>query len=212
MIEESDDLSIRPDEKKFTRANLPINRESFARSRHLGSGRGRAALWSEHPVLTGDPPTVLGAFPLNFLPWAARMLRVPSREILHLCSGALRKSDGGIRVDLRLEQFPDFVADARALPFPDSQFPAVLLDPPYSLEYAEALYGTDYPRPAHLLKEALRVVRPGGRIGFMHFLIPHTPPGSHIVTIRGVTQGCGYRIRALTVIEKEQPRLFERNG
>lgn len=85
----------------------------------------------------------------------------------------------------------------------------MLLDPPYSVEYARELYGTDYPRPSHLLAEAARVVRPGGCVGFLHFLVPK--PGSPLLTIErvwGVTQGCGYRIRAFTVLRRRSADLF----
>ncbi len=82
--------------------------------------------------------------------------------------------------------------------------------PPYSVEYARELYGTDYPRPSALLAEAARVCRPGGRVGFLHFLVPK--PGSPLLTIEriwGVTQGCGYRIRAFTVLQRRHADLFD---
>jgi ubiquinone/menaquinone biosynthesis C-methylase UbiE len=85
----------------------------------------------------------------------------------------------------------------------------VLIDPPYSVEYAESLYGTDYPRPSHLLKEAARVVVPGGRVGILHFLVPFAPKGSGLefVAVRGVTTGLGYRIRAWTLFARQQANL-----
>ncbi len=99
------------------------------------------------------------------------------------------------------------MADGRALPFPDAEFAAVLIDPPYTVEYAWDLYGTDYPRPSHLLAEASRVVRPCGRIGILHFLVPMPPPACRLDLVRGVTTGCGYRIRAFTVFQREQEGL-----
>lgn len=78
------------------------------------------------------------------------------------------------------------------------------------MEYAETLYGTGYPRPSHLLAEAARVLEPGGRVGFLHFLVPK--PGSALLTIEriwGVSQGCGYRIRAFTVLRRRDPDLFD---
>jgi ubiquinone/menaquinone biosynthesis C-methylase UbiE len=75
-------------------------------------------------------------------------------------------------VDLRAAARPTVMADGRQLPFRDGCFAGVLIDPPYTVEYAEELYGTEYPRPSHLLAEASRVVVPGCRVGFLHFLVP----------------------------------------
>lgn len=115
---------------------------------------------------------------------------------------------GGVRVDLRAGARPDVFGDGRRLPFRSDVFDAVLLDPPYSVEYAETLYGVEYPRPSHLLVEAARVVRPGGAIGFLHFLVPVPPPRCRIERVVGVTQGLGYRIRAFTLYRRDQAELF----
>ena len=113
-----------------------------------------------------------------------------------------------MRVDIRRGTNPDVVADARRLPFASDSFEGVMLDPPFSVEYARDLYSTEYPRPSHLLAEACRVVKPCGRIGFLHFLVPLPPPGCHLEFVRGITTGCGYRIQAFTVFEKHQDSLF----
>lgn len=174
-------------------------------------GPRRPAVWADVETLHSPVP-VYGAFPKRFVPWAIRLLGCASRptEVLHVCSGALTREDvmGGTRVDLRPEAAPDVVADGRALPFDDASWRAVMIDPPYSPEYARDLYGTEYPRPSHLLREAARVCRPGGRIAILHFLVPSPPKGCALVGVRGVTQGCGYRIRALTIYERvEQGEL-----
>jgi len=100
------------------------------------------------------------------------------------------------------------IADGTKLPFPDNAFGGVILDPPYSVEYAKDLYGVEYPRPSHLLSEAARVVKPCGKIGILHFLVPMPPKGCTVSGVTGVTQGCGYRIRAFTIYEKGQDELW----
>lgn len=80
------------------------------------------------------------------------------------------------------------------------------------MEYARDLYGTEYPRPSHLLREAARVVKPAGRIGFVHFLVPNPPRGARLVRVVGLTQWCGYRIRAFTLYERDQATLFDVGG
>lgn len=181
--------------------------------RREGTAPGRAALWGATEAVDFPPPEgVWGAYPKRFATWALKALQCPASEVLHVCSGALTSSDvgGGLRVDLRGAARPDLRADGRALPFRDASFSGVLIDPPYSVEYAEVLYGTDYPRPSHLLAEAARVVRPGGRVGFLHFLVPSNARTSlRFERVYGVTQGLGYRIRAFTVYVRTPAGLFD---
>lgn len=108
---------------------------------------------------------------------------------------------------MRPQARPSVVARGEALPFIDGAFRAVLIDPPYTEEYARNLYRSEFPRPAHLLREAARVVKPGGRIGLLHIAVPITPPGCDFVTSFGVVPGPGFRIRAFTVYERQQPGL-----
>jgi hypothetical protein len=85
---------------------------------------------------------------------------------------------------------------------------AVLIDPPYTEHYARDLYGTDYPRPAHLLAEASRVVRHNGRIGFVHYIVPNAPAGCRFIRAFGLSMGFGYPMRAVTIFERDQSSLF----
>jgi len=152
------------------------------------------------------PDPVFGQYPRaligKLLPW----LKCRRHEILHVCSGSLNE---GIRVDIRADARPTVLADGRALPFAANTFKAVLLDPPYTPQYARELYGVDYPRPSHLLKEALRVVRPCGRVGFVHYLVPVPPRGLTHVKIFGLSTGMGFPMRAVTILEKEQDLLIK---
>jgi SAM-dependent methyltransferase len=185
-----------------------LPREKMARTRGITEPR-RPSLWAQGEVFEGAPAPVFGAYPKGFVLWACRAIGCAPAEVLHMCSGMLTAADGGVRVDVRQAARPTLRADARALPIAEGAVRGVLIDPPYSVEYAADLYGTDYPRPSHLLAEAARVVRPGGRIGLLHFFIPFPPPGTRIVCVRGVTQGCGYRIRAFTIYAREgQGELF----
>lgn len=155
----------------------------------------------------GDvPPGVLGMYPSIFIPRILPWLRCERREVLHVCSGGLPPGEG-IRVDIRPEALPDIIADGRALPLSDGSQAAVLIDPPYSEHYARELYGTDYPRPAHLLKEAARVVRPCGRIAIVHYITPNPPDGCAFVKVFGMSMGFGYPMRAVTIYEREQASL-----
>lgn len=188
-------------------------RESLRRSN--GAPPKQPALWAMSYVAgVEDPEPCYGRYPRGFLDRVLADLGVRAREVLHVCTGGMTHNDarGGVRVDLRAAARPDVVGDGRRLPFRSNTFAAVLLDPPYSVEYAESLYGVEYPRPSHLLAEASRVARPGGGIGILHYIVPMPPADCDMESVVGVTQGLGYRIRAWTVFRKRQRSLFDGGG
>lgn len=154
-----------------------------------------------------EPQPIFGMYPRALLPKIMPWFGCSRAEVLHVCSGALPRGEG-IRVDLRAVARPDVIADGRALPFLDSSVAAVMIDPPYTEHYAAELYGTDYPRPSHLLAEAVRVVRPNGRIAIVHHITPNPPAGARLLRVFGLSVGFGYPMRAITIYEKWQPRLF----
>lgn len=198
-MSESDVISFRNDRRPGAMPRELHRRKS-------GADPMPPALWTSPPTRIAEG--VWGQYPKGFIPWACRLLRCAPSEVLHLCSGSLQRGHGRVRVDIRRAAAPDVLADARKLPFADATFAGVMIDPPYTVEYADDLYGGEYPRPSHLLTEASRVLRPCGRVGILHFLVPMPPPGCRLETVRGVTTGCGYRIRAWTVFEREQDGLF----
>lgn len=156
--------------------------------------------------LGAEPVPVYGQYPVGFIKKMLPWMLCRRHEIVHVCSGALPKGEG-IRVDIRREAAPDILADGRHLPFRDGSIAAVMLDPPYTEHYARELYGVDYPRPSHLLREAARVVRPGGRICFLHYHTPNPPDGTRLVVVKGCSTGYGMPMRAVTVYERDQVAL-----
>lgn len=152
------------------------------------------------------PTAVYGQFPrgliAKMLPW----LRCARHEILHVCSGSLPPGEG-IRVDIRESAMPDILADGRNLPLENGSVAAVMLDPPYSADYARSLYGVEYPRPSHLLREAARVVRPGGRIALVHYIAAKPAPGTRFVRAFGLSTGFDMPMRAVSIYEREHDEL-----
>jgi hypothetical protein len=174
--------------------------------------KGQDAL-NDQMTKGADPDgfAVFGQFPHGFLGDVLRMQMlgdVRRDEVLHVCSGTLGPRERWT-VDVRAAARPSVIARGEALPFVDGCFAAVLLDPPYTEEYARNLYRSEFPRPAHLLREAARVVRPGGRIGLLHIAVPITPKGCDFVTSFGVVPGPGFRIRAFTIYQRQQVSLFQ---
>lgn len=150
---------------------------------------------------------VFGMYPAALIPKILPWLRCARGEVLHVCSGGLPRGEG-IRVDIRPEARPDIVADGRALPFADGAIKGAMLDPPYTEHYARELYGVEYPLPSHLLREACRVVRPGGRFALVHYLVANPPDSAFHVKTFGLSMGFGYPMRAVTIYEREQTGLF----
>jgi hypothetical protein len=158
--------------------------------------------------LADVPEAVYGQYPRGFigkmLPW----MRCERREILHVCSGSLAPGEG-VRVDVREAAKPDILADGRSLPMAAGEWTGgIMIDPPYSVHYAKELYGVDYPRPSHLLREAARVIAPGGRIAIVHYITPKPPPGTRLVRVFALSTGFDMPIRAVTLYERDQPRLL----
>ena len=175
------------------------------------SGGQRGAVDPARNAADPDGFAVFGRYPKGFrahVMKAGLLGRVARDEVLHVCSGTLSETEKWT-VDIRAEARPRVQASGTALPFRTESFKAVMLDPPYSDEYARNLYKVENPRPSWLLREAVRVVVPGGRIGILHVAVPFSPPGCRLVNVWGISTGVGFRMRAFTVYEKEQGGLFD---
>jgi len=187
-------------------AYMPKDEHLAARER----GAWGRQQWEDNPKADPDGFAVFGRFPkgwLNHILQQSLLGRVRREEILHVCSGTLSESETWT-VDIRPQARPLVIANGCHLPFRDASFKAVLLDPPYSDQYARNLYGVENPRPAWLLREAARVIQRCGRIGILHIAVPFAPPECRLMKVYGVSTGPGFRIRAFSVYEKEQSRLL----
>lgn len=176
---------------------------------HWFGPKGATSKGKGHPLLFGRKEAAYfgdfpegGGYPHGFIQLAHQTLGVIDPEkVLHMCSGSMRT---GVRVDIRPETAPTVVADCRELPFKDETFDWIMADPPYAKDYAENLYGTGkvYPKPGQILAEAARVLRVGGRVGLLHFIVPLVRKPLRLVGVWELTTGAGYAIRAWSVLEK----------
>ena len=134
--------------------------------------------------------------------------------VLHACGGMAKyyPYKGGFgpndkTMDIDPAVCPDFLQDARE-PWPGRGgygWKAILIDPPYDLENAGKYNcGADvYPKPNELLKRAFEVLKPGQRVGIIHYILPKAPTPSRFVAAVGVLCGFNNRIRVYSVFEKE---------
>ena len=189
-----------------------MNKDS---GKHWFGSYGKSSKGRGHPLLFGEPLEAVhfdpfpdgGGYPIGFLEWVFKMMRCrdPS-NVLHVCSGSVRT---GTRIDIREHTNPTIVADAINIPLKDSSFNYILIDPPYAESYAENLYGTgkDYPKVGPLIKEAGRVLKPDGKMGLLHFMVPMIRKPLKLLGVYGVTTGSGYAIRAWSLMTRcEEPQ------
>lgn len=152
-----------------------------------------------------------GAY-LGGFPERARALlgAAPHSSVLHVCGGMARyyPYTGGFgpndkTLDLDPATQPDYLQDARQ-PFPDDNWDAILMDPPYSEEDAShyTVGSVAYPKPNELIRNALAAVDTGSRVGLIHYLLPGCPKNAKFIACVGVICGFNNRIRCFSVFQK----------
>lgn len=134
------------------------------------------------------PDAYVGSFPLHF---EQRLIRVIAAlqgrgdweygagSVLHPFGGLCEIGDS---VDLNPTTTPTWVGDAHNLDWiQDGHYDAVILDPPYSNDEAEMLYGTPPLKWGRFVGEAVRVCRPHGHVCIYHVKQPPRPAGTRLV-------------------------------
>jgi hypothetical protein len=173
-----------------------------------------------------------GAYPNGFLERARALLGVtPFDSVLHVCGGRAREYPAKPRgfgpndktLDMDAALSPDFLqpatdklpcrkhfgsaADCLRYPqFSDCGWPALIADPPYTEADADHYApGRDvFPSANKILRNMLDVVRPGGRVGMLHYVLPQPPrEGVRFVACVGVIAGYNNRMRVFSVFEKD---------
>lgn len=165
-----------------------------------------------------------GAYPSGFLERARNLLGVSLDDVvLHVCSGRVRDypfrglGPNDKTLDINEQLAPDYVCDLTSQDIPSyepnevtrQRWPAILTDPPYTQADADQYsHGRKHlPTSGALLKKCLEAVRPGGRVGMLHYEWPRPPraiDGNQIRSIAavGVLVGFANRIRCFSVFER----------
>ena len=154
------------------------------------------------PPKTGQRQQYPGRFMLNVRKYYPQVV---SPKTLHMFSGA---SDFGITTDFRPETGADYICSFDAIPLPDNSVSNVIADPPYNDAWqSQDWKHDDCPKPKHILREAQRLVRPGGLILILHIII--IPDYSEYIDIsrigiHPILAGPNNAIRALNVFRKDK--------
>jgi len=146
-----------------------------------------------------------GEYPATFFRRVVAMFPdVEEKKFLHLFSGSM--GDGyGLTVDGSDEFNPDVthvLKKDNPLPFKDNVFEVVLADPPYSKKDAEE-YNLPYPTSELILKEAMRVLKPGGYFFLLHTMYPaYRRKEVKLVGLIGIITGFKSITRLLSIFKK----------
>jgi len=147
------------------------------------------------PSNRGQSQQYPGRFLLNLRKTYPEMM---ADDALQMFSGA---SDFGVTTDFREETGADIIAPFDAIPRPDGSFSAVIADPPYADHWQGQWHG-GLPKPKHILREAVRLVRPGGLIGILHIIVipAYAEFGVTRVALHPVLAGPNNAIRVFNVL------------
>lgn len=161
-----------------------------------------------------------GAYPNGFLERALPMIGASDQtEVLHMCGGRAKDypnrrlvknaytadADPGVCPDLLVDLSRTHSEVIRE--FSDSSFhewDAVLIDPPYTPEdHAKYARGAICALPSAnaLLRLGLDLVKPGGRVGVLHYVWPQPPKTARSIACVGVIAGFNNRMRCFSVFE-----------
>jgi len=140
-----------------------------------------------------------------------------NKMILHPFGGY---SEYGIKVDLKtryertdigeVKMPTDVVADAHCLPFKDNTFDCVILDPPFSPEYAKNKWDAKPPKFKVYSNEASRVVKEGGLVIVYHWIAMSSVINC-ILVYRLLIEGRKFQHGRIVHYHKKDTKQYETN-
>lgn len=191
----------------------------------MGNFRPICDVW----ILARPKVKFYGAYPNGFLERALPMVGASEHDrVLHLCGGRAKDYPNGrlvvnaVTVDSDPATDPNYLVDLSdhgghsflaayfpralaAVPRESGGWHAVLIDPPYTTD-DHAKYGAGgcaMPTANRLLRIGLDLVKPGGRVGVLHYVWPQPPrDGARSIACIGVIAGFNNRMRCFSVFER----------
>jgi len=135
------------------------------------------------------PDHYKGGMPLYAEEWLLKLAQEILKEsqmpsILNLFCGM---NEYGLRVDIKPEVKPDFIADAHSFTavIPQQTFRIILADPPYSDDESRELYGTGKLHYKKWTAECDKVLEDGGLLIIYHkYIVPNPNPAKYEVVKR----------------------------
>jgi len=123
-------------------------------------------------------------------------------------SGSMRWGD---TTDIRPESGAKIVAPYEELPIPDNTYDYVVADPAYNSIFAEE-WKTDLPVPKRILREGVRVAKPGGIVAILHVIVmaEYKSIPAKMIAIHGILCGPNNAGRWLNVFRKRGDGGYQR--
>jgi SAM-dependent methyltransferase len=144
-----------------------------------------------------------GQYPPGFLKRALALFP-EARDIVQVPSGTL--TGPGITVDAVVDEVrcPQIQASADAIPLPDDSADLILSDPPYT-PTDSTKYGCKPFPMGGFMREAHRILRPGGHLGMLHLYYPaYHRKNWNLIGLVGVVTGFSRATRIFSILEKRE--------
>ena len=154
--------------------------------------------------LCGPPPSTgqRQRYPSRFFHNLEKTYLTTDRKVLTMFAGS---SPIGDTTDIRPETGADIIGPFDALPIADDTYDMVLADPPYTVGFSQEWVSSldDVPRPKHVLREAVRVTRPGGLVLILHVIVipAYKEFGVERIALHPILCGPNNAIRVLNVFK-----------
>ena len=163
---------------------------------------------------TGPPPAVgqFQRYPGRFLYHLTRSNYFKDNPVVfEMFCGQSQLKDMGYNVfttDIRAETGADLVTPYDALPnHLAGKFDLALVDPPYNKGFSSewTSHDKDLPKPKRILREAVKVVRPGGLILILHVIVIPAYKVYNVerLALHPILTGPNNAIRVLNVLRKK---------
>jgi hypothetical protein len=171
--------------------------------------------WVLPPPWLRDGVKYYGAYPKGFLEKARFLLGIGWDDaLLHVCSGRVRDywnpkaiGENDFTLDCNAGTSPNYLCDVTTADDSTAMgelWDAILADPPYTPEDAKHYGDYPFPNPHKLVKKCVEAVKPGGRVGILHLVVPRCPANARFRALIGVTVGSGTRARVFSIFEKDR--------